>query len=646
MNFDIRRIMNFRDTLLGLPRLSKRAIVLVTDGCLCIVALWLAIYLRLGEFVALKGNYQLTVVISLALALPVFTVSGLYRAVFRYSGWPALMTVAKAISIYGSFFALIFTVYGVEGTPRTVGIIQPVILFLLVGLSRATAYYWLGGEYKRRIGASARERVLIYGAGSAGRQIAAALANQRDVKVVGFLDDDNSLIGQVLNGLTIYSPKLLKDISFGREVTSILLALPSVSRVRRQEIIDDIKNAGLLVRTLPSVTDIAQGRITINDIKDLDIDDLLGRQPVEPDPVLMAQKIKGKRILVTGAGGSIGSELCRQISRLSPASLILLDHSEYALYKIHEEIRLYCPKNDIQEVELQAVLASVKDYDTLKNIFNLYKPNTVFHAAAYKHVPLVEANISEGIRNNIFGTKNVAELSLDTGVEDFILISTDKAVRPTNVMGATKRWAELIVQNCAAECRVRKTNQKFSAVRFGNVLGSSGSVVPLFREQIKNGGPITITHPEVTRYFMSIPEAVGLVLQASSLADGGEIFLLDMGYPVRILDLAKNMIILSGLSVKDEVQIRGDIEIEIIGLRSGEKLHEELLIDIKNTEITINPKIYKSKENRSSSFNSNLFSNLQSAIMDKNLQSAYNLLYFGIKEDYENSGYPLMNTID
>lgn len=634
MNFDIRRIMNFRDTLLGLPRLSKRAIVLVTDGCLCIVALWLALYLRLGEFVALKGNYQLTVIISLALALPVFTVSGLYRAVFRYSGWPALMTVAKAISIYGSFFALIFTVYGVEGTPRTVGIIQPVILFLLVGLSRATAYYWLGGEYKRRIGASARERVLIYGAGSAGRQIAAALANQRDVKVVGFLDDDNSLIGQVLNGLTIYSPKLLKDISSSREVTSILLALPSVSRVRRQEIINDIKTAGLLVRTLPSVTDIAQGRITINDIKDLDIDDLLGRQPVEPDPVLMAQKITGKRILVTGAGGSIGSELCRQIIRLSPSSLILLDHSEYALYKIDEEIRQYCTSNNVTDIEVYGLLASVKDLETLKNIFKAHSPNTVFHAAAYKHVPLVEANIFEGIRNNVFGTKNVTELSLDSGVDDFVLISTDKAVRPTNVMGATKRWAELIVQNCAAAAEFRGTKQRFSAVRFGNVLGSSGSVVPLFREQIRNGGPITLTHAEVTRYFMSIPEAVGLVLQASGLARGGEIFLLDMGKAVRILDLARNMIVLSGLSVKDERQIDGDIEIEVIGLRPGEKLYEELLIDIEDAEKTVNPKIYMTKENNRFVIDQNIISRLQNALTAFNSEEAIQLLLNAINSDY------------
>lgn len=627
--------MNLRNTLLGLPRFAKRGLVLSIDGCLCVLALWLALYLRLGEFVSLNPSYQLAVIVSLILALPIFTLSGLYRAVFRYSGWPALMTVAKAISVYGLFFALIFTVYGFEGTPRTIGIIQPVVLFLLLGLSRATAYYWLGGEYKRRIGASARERVLIYGGGSAGRQIAAALANQRDVKVVGFLDDDKSLTGQVLNGLTIYDPKFLKTVASSQQVTSILLALPSVSRRRRQEIINEIKTAGLLVRTLPSITDIAQGRITINDIKELDIDDLLGRNPVEPDPELIGQKIKGRRVLVTGAGGSIGSELCRQIIRLSPSSLILLDHTEYALYQIDEEIKLYCSKNNLINIEVCPVLASVKDYDYLLHHFKVHRPETVFHAAAYKHVPLVEANIVEGIRNNIFGTKNVAELSLDHDVKDFILISTDKAVRPTNVMGATKRWAELIVQNCAAEARRRNSNQKFSAVRFGNVLGSSGSVVPLFREQIRNGGPITITHPEVTRYFMSIPEAVGLVLQASSLADGGDIFLLDMGEPVHILDLARNMIELSGLSVKDDNHSNGDIEIEVIGLRPGEKLYEELLIKVATAIRTPNPKIFKSKENEHFTFDQISPSKLQEFVINFHQIEVKNILFRGIRQDYE-----------
>ncbi|MCX8504117.1 MAG: nucleoside-diphosphate sugar epimerase/dehydratase [Beijerinckiaceae bacterium] len=565
------------------------------DAGLCIVSLWLSLYLRLGEFVSLSQNYNFIMVISLSLALPIFAASGLYRAVFRYSGWPALMTVVKAISIYGLLFMLIFTVYGIVGTPRTLGIIQPVILFLLIALSRAIAYYWLGGEYKRRIGSSARERILIYGAGSAGRQIAAALTNQRDVKVVGFLDDENSLIGQVLNGLTIYDPKHLTSVTKNLQVTLILLAIPSVSRRRRQEIINAIKIAGVLVRTLPSVTDIAKGRIALNDIKDLDIDDLLGRHPIEPDAVLMGQKITNKRVLVTGAGGSIGSELCRQIIRQSPSSLTLVDHSEYALYQIDEEIKSYCVKNDIDKINVNPILASVKDFGSIKSIFKEQRPDTVFHAAAYKHVHLVEANIIEGIRNNIFGTKNVAELSLEFGVSDFMLISTDKAVRPTNFMGATKRWAELIVQGISEKSKVKKLNQNFNAVRFGNVLGSSGSVVPLFKEQIKNGGPITITHPEVTRYFMSISEAASLVLQASSIAGDGEIFLLDMGSPVKIIDLARNMILLSGLTITNKISPSGDIEIEIIGLRAGEKLYEELLIS-DDVHKTIHPKILKAIE--------------------------------------------------
>jgi FlaA1/EpsC-like NDP-sugar epimerase len=385
--------VNIRDNLLSLPRFVKRGLVLIIDGSLCVFAVWVALYLRLGEFVSLSQSYQFVVAISLVLALPILTMSGLYRAVFRYSGWPALMTVAKAIAVYGIFFALIFTAYGFEGTPRTVGIIQPIVLFLFVGLSRAIAYYWLGGEYKRRIGTSAKERVLIYGAGSAGRQIAAALSNQRHLKVVGFLDNEKSLIGQVLNGLTIYDPAHLTEISTNRKVTSILLALPSISRSRRQEIINYVKTTGLLVRTLPSVTDIAQGRITINDIKDLDIDDLLSRQPIEPNHNLIEQTVKNKRVLVTGAGGSIGSELCRQIIRQSPSSLVLLDHSEYSLYKIDEEIKSYCLKYDLKNIQIETILASVKDYDHLKKIFEQHNPNAVFHAAAYKHVPLVESKV-------------------------------------------------------------------------------------------------------------------------------------------------------------------------------------------------------------------------------------------------------------
>ena len=566
------------------------------DAVTCIIAYWLALYLRLGEFVYLDQGNAGAIVLSIALALPIFITSGLYRAVFRYSGLPAVITIGKACLIYGSLFFAVVTVVGIDGTPRTIGIIQPVLLFLTIAGTRAAAYLWLGRNYRQRIGANARERVLIYGAGSAGRQISAALSGKSELKVVGFLDDDEQLVGRVVNGLTVYSPSDVVSQVKKLDVNSVLLAIPSATRRRRQEIIDAITHVNINIRTLPSVADLAQGMISISDIKELDLDDLLGREPVPADPALLAGAVFGKRVLVTGAGGSIGSELARQILKQKPAELVVLDHSEFALYEINETLVAMQREGISTSIAICPVLASVKDRDMLKKIIARHKPETVFHAAAYKHVPLVEQNVAEGILNNIFGTKNIAELALDYGVDHFVLISTDKAVRPTNVMGATKRWAELIVQDCATRAAQKASDQKFSAVRFGNVIGSSGSVVPVFREQIRKGGPITLTHEEVTRYFMSIEEAVGLVLQAASLASGGEIFLLDMGEPVKVLDLAKNMIRLSRLTERNASRPDGDIAIDIIGLRPGEKLYEELLIDLDASEATAHRKIRKARE--------------------------------------------------
>ena len=582
--------------LLNLPRSAKRAVVLLIDASLCVLSLWLALYLRLGEFVYLDAQYAWALLASLSLSIPLFVVGGLYRAIFRYSGWPALMTVAKSVAIYGIIFSTIFTVIGVSGVPRTVGLIQPILLFILIGISRATAYYWLGGDYKRRVGASAKERILIYGAGAAGRQITAALSGNRDMKVVGFIDDNNKLMGQVLNGLTIYHPKRLLDQADRLHVTHVLLAIPSASQKRRQEIIESIRSLKLSVRTLPSVTDIAQGKITVSDIRELNIDDLLGREPVTPDKTLLKKNIENKCVMVTGAGGSIGSELCRQILRLRPSRLVLVEHSEFALYNIHEELIAMRERFELASIKIHPVLSSVRNVKSIERAFLDYSPNTVYHAAAYKHVPLVEANAAEGILNNIFGTKVIAELASKHDVGHFVLISTDKAVRPTNIMGATKRWAELIVQDHAYQSLIQHKNQTYCAVRFGNVLGSSGSVVPLFRNQIATGGPVTLTHPDVTRYFMSIEEAVALVLQAGSLSEGGEIFLLDMGSPVKIADLAKEMISLSGFSVQDDKNPDGDIEIVVTGLRPGEKLYEELLIDLHSSEPTSHPKIRKAME--------------------------------------------------
>ena len=588
--------LQLNSILLSLPRSAKRAIVFLIDSSLCVLALWLSLYLRLGEFVYLDEQYLFALLTSLTIALPIFILNGLYRAIFRYSGWPALMTVAKCVAIYGIIYAAIFTAIGVVGTPRTIGIIQPILLFILIGSSRAIALYWLGGEYKKRIGVSARERVLIYGAGSAGRQIAAALSGNREVKVLGFLDDEPSLIGQVLNGLTIYDPDQIKTQAERLGVTDILLAIPSSSQRRRQEIIEKIRLAKLSVRTLPSVSEIAQGKISVNDIKPLDINDLLGRTPVEINYELIGKNISQKCVMVTGAGGSIGSELCRQILRLHPTRLVLVEHSEFALYTITEELISIARRYDLLDTQIIPLLVSVRDRTAMERIMEENTPDTLYHAAAYKHVPLVERNVREAILNNVFGTQIVVELAVQFMVKNFILISTDKAVRPTNVMGATKRWAELIVQNSSSQLQKESSDQHFSSVRFGNVLGSSGSVVPLFRKQISNGGPVTLTHYEVTRYFMSIKEAVGLVLLASTLAHGQDIFLLDMGEPVKIMELARKMIELSGLSVRDSANPDGDIEILEIGLRPGEKLFEELLIDLTSSAPTAEPKIRRAVE--------------------------------------------------
>ena len=577
--------------LLNLPRVAKRLIVVAVDASLCVLALWLSLDLRLGEFVYLDWQYSPALGVSLALAIPIFVFGGLYRAIFRFSGWPALMTVAKSVTIYGVLYASIFTAIGVDGIPRTVGILQPVLLFILIGASRATAYYWLGGEYRRRVGSEAKERVLIYGAGSAGRQIAAALVGNREMKVIGFIDDDRRLSGQVLNGLTIYHADRLTEQARRLEVTTILLALPSASLKRRQEIIETLRATKLLVRTLPSLVEIAQGKVSLSDIMDLAIDDLLGRVPVEPDDTLLRKTITGKTVLVTGAGGSIGSELCRQIARLAPRHLILVDHSEFALYQIHDELLSLDAKNDLRLEGLVALLGSVRDVAFVNDVMVRWKPDTVYHAAAYKHVPLVEDNIVEGLRNNVFGTKAIAEAAIASGTKNLVLISTDKAVHPTSIMGASKRIAELVLQALARQ----PSGTCLSIVRFGNVLGSSGSVVPKFRQQITEGGPVSVTHPDVTRYFMTIPEAAQLVIQSAAMAKGGDVFLLDMGNPIRIADLARRMIELAGLTVFDNDNKQGDIEIAYTELRPGEKLHEELLLGT-NPSPTAHPRILQGQE--------------------------------------------------
>ncbi|ACI59377.1 polysaccharide biosynthesis protein CapD (plasmid) [Rhizobium leguminosarum bv. trifolii WSM2304] len=581
--------------LLAMPRVAKRALALLVDSSFCILTIWLAYCFRLNEWTVLTGVQWLPVFVSLCMALPIFIVMGMYRAIFRYANLAAFITVLKAIAIYGFAFMTIFTALSVPGVPRTVGILQPFLLLIGIGLSRLGIRYWLGDAYQRILHKNMLAKVLIYGAGKAGRQLAAALTNSAELNVVGYLDDDPRLKGGVMGGLPIYDPSDLPVLAETLGVHNVLLALPSASRQRRNEILEHIRKARVNVRTLPDLTALAQGRVAVSDIRELEIEDLLGREAVAPRQELLDKAMRNKVVMVTGAGGSIGGELCRQILRNAPSSLILLDQNEFALYNIDAELRKLAELYEHENLQIVPILCSVRDQDRVEHIIQSWRPQTLYHAAAYKHVPLVEHNAVEGIKNNVMGTLVAARAARKYGVSNFVLISTDKAVRPTNVMGASKRLAEMVLQALAAESATDRLRTNFSMVRFGNVLGSSGSVVPLFRQQIKEGGPVTLTHREITRYFMTISEASQLVIQAGAMGEGGDVFLLDMGEPVRIADLARKMVELSGLSVRDDISPEGDIELSVTGLRPGEKLYEELLIG-DNPETTEHPRIMKARE--------------------------------------------------
>ncbi|ANY18926.1 UDP-N-acetyl-alpha-D-glucosamine C6 dehydratase [Tsuneonella dongtanensis] len=566
------------DAVLLIPRSVKRAIALAGDVVMCALSVWLAFYLRIGFFPPIDDGPLQPMIVSISLALPIFVSFGLYRAIFRHTGPEALISIFRAVAVYTLPFATVYTLIGVTNVPRTLGLIQPILLALMVSGTRIAARVMFAENYTARWSKDSGRRVAIYGAGNAGLELAAAIAASRTMRVKAFVDDDAALWGSTLRGLPILPPSRMMRLIEQHGIDDILLAIPSASRRRRIEILESLRGLPVHVRTLPSFTDIAKGTISVGDLRELDIEDLLGRAPIPPDEALLRRNVSGKVVMVSGAGGSIGSELCRQILRLQPTALLLVDHSEYNLYAIHQELSAaLAERGDDPEASvpvLVPLLASVADGRRMAEVLAAWRPSLVVHAAAYKHVPLVEQNVLEGIRNNVVGTRTLAEAAHAAGVERFLLISTDKAVRPTNVMGATKRLAELVLQALQAEY----PDMVFSMVRFGNVLGSSGSVIPLFRKQIAEGGPVTITHPEVTRYFMTVPEAAQLVLQAGAMAEGGDVFLLDMGEPVRIVDLARNMIELSGLTVCDEANPEGDIEIAFTGLRPGEKLYEELLI--------------------------------------------------------------------
>lgn len=584
--------------LLKWPRKTKRLAVLLLDTSFSVLAVLISFYLRLDQFVPIFGSSQWqplpAIIVSIFLSLPLFISSGFYRAIFRYSEFMALKTIAKTTAIYGVIYVFIFTVIGIDGVPRTVGLIQPILMLLLVGGSRIFAGYWLGGMYRKILHLDAPSRVVIYGSDLHAREIARTLAQNHEMRIVGFIEDDPTLSGGFLMGVKVYDSTDLKSLVKKLDATDVLLAIPLVDRQKRNQILNQLQGTGISVRTLPDIIDLAQGLIDISEMRELDIDDLLGRNPVLPDKELLKKNIFNEVVLVTGAGGSIGGELSLQILKQSPKILLLIDHSEFALYQILEKldfIRAAIPGCDTRLIPL---LGSVQDENRMGEIFSTWRPNSVFHAAAYKHVPLVEHSPIEGICNNVFGTYIIAGMAVEYGVSNMTLISTDKAVRPTNVMGASKRLSEMVLQAFSADERFSSVT-KFSIVRFGNVLGSSGSVVPKFREQVRLGGPVTVTDPEVTRYFMTIAEASELVLQAAAMSKGGEVFLLDMGEPVRIVDLARRIIELSGYIVKNEENPNGDIEIRFIGLRPGEKLYEELLIG-NSPQKTSHPRILKSSE--------------------------------------------------
>jgi FlaA1/EpsC-like NDP-sugar epimerase len=584
---------NIRNSLLASPRLIKQALAVFSDVIICAISVQLAMDLRLETHSSWGFQHTWLLLAGMALFMPIFIGMGLYRAIFRFAGLQVIFSLNKAMAVYALLYATVFTMIAIDEVPRSVGLLQPLIFGLGIVSSRLFVRYWLGGFGRTNLLGST-PRALIYGAGSAGRQLAGGLLTSSDVKIIGYADDDDRLHGHNLNGLNIYSPYELARIVKSKQVSQIYLAIPSVSQRRRNEVINELLPLRVQVRTLPGIADLASGKVTVSDLRELNIEDLLGRESVVPNPLMLGKNITDKVVMVTGAGGSIGSELCRQIIKAQPTCLLLVELSEFALYEIHRELEATAQEMELPASEdsvdslstavtkLIPLLANVRDAHRMAEILRTWRPSTLYHAAAYKHVPLVEHNPAEGVKNNMQGTLVTATQAALHGVTDFVLVSTDKAVRPTNIMGTSKRLAEMVLQAKAAS-QVLKFGEapnktRFSIVRFGNVLGSSGSVVPLFRKQIAEGGPITLTDERMTRYFMTIPEAAQLVIQAAAMATGGDVFVLDMGQPVKILDLAKRMVELSGLTLLDANNPMGDIEIQVTGLRPGEKLYEELLI--------------------------------------------------------------------
>ena len=576
--------------LLGLSRNQKRFHLIAFDSVLILLVLWVNFFAYYGSSVFSTDKLEWIVFpLAVAIAIPIYIKMGLYRAVLRFFRSQAVGAILLATLISTAVWFGLISLLNITQIPISIVLLYWLGVFTAITGARLSVQQWLYGEISKT--SSTTKKVLIYGAGSAGTQLAMVFKSDPTYSLVGFIDDDKHLAGWNVLGLKVFSPLQLPAIIEKHCVDEVILAIPSANRLHRRRILDQLEKYPLHVRSIPAFADLVSGKLQTSDIKDVDIDDLLGRNIVEPDVSLLPTNITNKVVMVTGAGGSIGSELCRQVLSLAPKKLILLEQSEFALYQIEQELEELIQKSKVK-IQINRVLGSITNEVLLERLFQNKTIQTIYHAAAYKHVPLVEENPVAGLSNNVFGTQLLAETAMKANVEAFILISTDKAVRPTNVMGCSKRIAEMVLQALA---QMPESQTTFTMVRFGNVLGSSGSVVPKFRQQIRECGPITVTHKDITRFFMSIPEAVQLVIQAGAMAKGGDVFVLDMGESVKIADLAEKMINLSGLSVKSETNPEGDIEIEYSGLRPGEKLYEELLIG-ENVSGTKHKRIMRANE--------------------------------------------------
>jgi FlaA1/EpsC-like NDP-sugar epimerase len=579
------------NNLIFLPRYLKSLIIVMFDSIAIISSLLLSFSLRFGYLYfpdGLNSNGNINAIFLLILfapfiAIPIFYSFGLYRSIIRYIGLKSLWVVGQAVSLYAVIWGLITYMLEITSIPRSAILINWMLALLMIGGGRIFARWLLVSDQDK----AKRKKVVIYGAGSAGTVLSTALNSTSNYSLIAFVDDASTMQGSYINGIQVMPALNIKKLVKEKNIDEVLLAIPSLSRSRRTEIINNLSLIDTNVRIMPSMAGIADGYIKVEDLREIDISDLLGRNSIPPNKELMITKITKKVVMVTGAGGSIGSELCRQLLSLNPKLLILYEINEYALYQIHNELDGIKNSN----IQIFPILGSISDSQRLTKICENFEVQTIYHSAAYKHVPLVEHNISEGVLNNIIGTKILAEVAMESNVETFVLISTDKAVRPTNTMGATKRVSEMILQGLAS----KKHKTCFTMVRFGNVLDSSGSVIPLFKKQIKNGGPVTVTDIDIVRYFMTIPEAIELVIQSGAMSKGGDVFVLDMGSPIKIYDLARRMIELSGLVVKDSKRPDGDIEIKLTGLRPGEKLFEELLVG-HNSIKTENPLIMRANE--------------------------------------------------